>query len=248
MITPPLNITRLYGTKLAALDGEIGHIADFYFDDKTWVVRYVVAETGSWLTGRKVLLSPFAFVTSYQEGTPFPAVVPVKLTREQIEHSPIMDSHLPVSRQYEISYYHYYGWPSYWEGKWTWGIGSYPVLLPNENPTTGGPERQHDQEDNHLRSTRAVDGYSVETYDGTIGHLAGFVGDSKNWTLSGAIIKTGHWHFGKEILIATHDIDGISYQEKKIYVNVTREDIQQTALDQPVRAGSGDRGAKDFAN
>jgi hypothetical protein len=248
MTITPLNLTRLYGTKLAALDGDIGHITDFYFDDKTWVVRYVVAETGSWLTGRKVLLSPFAFDTSHPEGTPIPAVVPVKLTREQIEHSPILESHLPVSRQYEISYYHYYGWPKYWEGKWTWGVGSYPVLLPKEDAEPAGPERQHDQEDNHLRSCRAVAGYSVETHDGDVGHLAGFAGDFRNWTLSGAIVKTGLWHLGKEVLIATRDIDGISYQEHKIYVNVTREDIQQTALDEPVRAGSGDQEAKDFVD
>jgi len=54
------HIKELYGDKLAALDGEIGRVRDVYFDDKTWVIRYVVADTGSWLTGRLVLLSPHA--------------------------------------------------------------------------------------------------------------------------------------------------------------------------------------------
>ena len=43
------NTKELYGNKLAALDGDIGHVKDFYFDDKNWVVRYLVADTGSWL-------------------------------------------------------------------------------------------------------------------------------------------------------------------------------------------------------
>jgi hypothetical protein len=55
------SIGQLYGDKLGASDGEAGHVKDFYFDDKNWVVRYVVADTGSWLAGRQVLLSPLAF-------------------------------------------------------------------------------------------------------------------------------------------------------------------------------------------
>jgi len=48
----------LYGDKLAASDGEIGQVKDFYFDDQNWVMRYLVVDTGSWLSGRKVLISP----------------------------------------------------------------------------------------------------------------------------------------------------------------------------------------------
>jgi hypothetical protein len=55
------NIKELYGRKLAALDGDIGHVKDFYFDDENWVIRYLVADTGSWLTGRLVLLTPHVF-------------------------------------------------------------------------------------------------------------------------------------------------------------------------------------------
>jgi PRC-barrel domain len=55
------NIKDIYGTKLTATDGEIGHVKDFYFDDKSWAVRYLVVDTGSWLPGRLVLLAPQAF-------------------------------------------------------------------------------------------------------------------------------------------------------------------------------------------
>jgi len=31
------SIKQLYGNKLGAADGEIGHVKDFYFDDQNWM-------------------------------------------------------------------------------------------------------------------------------------------------------------------------------------------------------------------
>jgi hypothetical protein len=55
-----LSVNQLYGEKLGALDGDIGQVKDLYFDDLNWTVRYLVVETGSWLSGRQVLISPHA--------------------------------------------------------------------------------------------------------------------------------------------------------------------------------------------
>jgi len=52
------SIKQLYGDELRATDGEIGKITDFYFEDQNWAVRYVVVDTGTWLSGRLVLISP----------------------------------------------------------------------------------------------------------------------------------------------------------------------------------------------
>ncbi len=238
----PKNIKDFYGTKLAAQDGDIGHITDFYFDDRAWVIRYVVAETGSWLNGRKVLLSPFAFGSIYEEGMP----PPLNLTRQQIQNSPPIETQLPVSRQYEITYYRYFGWPTYWEGRWSWGIGSYPVLLPAAKPDAAAPQFQHDQDDNHLRSTRAVDGYGVESFDGIIGHVCGFTSDPKTWAIHEVMVKTGPWYSGKEILISPGQIDEISFAEHKMHVNITMQDAQVTAKDKVVQSGSGEFHAVDF--
>ena len=98
--------------KLGASDGDIGHVKDFYFDDQTWAVRYVIADTGNWLPGRQVLISPYAFGGLHQAGK----VLRVNLPRKQIENSPAIESHKPVSRQYEEEYHRYYGWPDYWQG------------------------------------------------------------------------------------------------------------------------------------
>ena len=132
--TPMLrSIIQLYGDKLGASDGEIGHVKDFYFDDQNWAVRYVVADTGSWLPGRQVLLSPHAFGGLHQAGK----LLLVNLTRKQIEDSPPIESHKPVSRQYEEEYYRYYGWPYYWQGSGLWGMSGFPLLELPPKPSPG---------------------------------------------------------------------------------------------------------------
>ena len=111
------SIEQLYGEKLGASDGEIGQVKDFYFDDQNWAVRYLVADTGTWLTSRQVLITPHAIGRFFEDGK----VLPVNLTRKQIENSPAIEWHKPVSRQYEEEYYRHYGWPSYWQGDGLWG-------------------------------------------------------------------------------------------------------------------------------
>src|SRR5665647_1357822 len=97
--------TTLKGYTLHSLDGEIGKVRDFYFDDQHWTIRYLVADTGNWLTGRQVLISPHALVVVNTEEE----YIAVKLTKEQIEDSPSLRTDKPISRQFEEAYYGYYG-------------------------------------------------------------------------------------------------------------------------------------------
>ena len=88
-------VTTLKGYKLHSLDGEIGNVKEFYFDDHHWTIRYLVADTGSWLTGRQVLISPYVLAAVNKEGQ----YISVDLTKKQIEESPSLASDKPVSRQ-----------------------------------------------------------------------------------------------------------------------------------------------------
>jgi hypothetical protein len=94
----------LQGYKLDSLDGEIGKAQEFYFDDRHWVIRYLVADSGNWLTGRRVLISPYAMVSVNNEDQN----IIINLTKKQIEESPPIESNKPVSRQFEEDYYRYY--------------------------------------------------------------------------------------------------------------------------------------------
>ena len=224
----PRSIKQLYGDKLGASDGDIGRVKDFYFDDQNWAVRYMVADTGTWLTSRQVLLSPHVFGSLDQDGK----VLRVNLTRKQIEDSPSIDSHKPVSRQYEEEYYRHYGWPFYWQGDGLWGMSDFPILelpaksLSGEQAAATDPKRERD--DAHLRSTQAVNGYHIKASDGMIGHVCDFMMDDKSWAIGQLVIKTGHRFTGKEVQIPVGKVDRISYEESTLFVNLTKEAVEQS--------------------
>ena len=233
------SIKQLYGDKLGTAEGEIGHVKDFYFNDQQWAVRYVVVDTGSWLSGRSVLISPHAFGNFYEDGD----CLLVNLTRQQIENSPPIELHKPVSRQYEEEYYRYYGWPSYWDGSGMWGAVGFPMIPPphlvpvKEESRDGDP---HDEDDPHLRSALAVSGYHIQTSDGTIGHVTDFMIDDKSWAIRHLVVETGNWFSGKEIVISPKHIERISYEESKVFVNMTKEAIAGAAEYQMPRAAYHD--------
>ena len=222
------SIQLLYGNKLGASDGEIGHVKDLYFDDQNWAVRYLVADTGSWLAGRQVLLAPH----SLGRLDPAERILRVNLTRKQIENSPSIESHKPVSRQYEEEYYRYFGWPYYWQGDALWGMSGFPILelpattLPRETVTVSAP--QTEPADAHLRSTQAVNGYHIQASDGTIGHICDFIMDDQSWAIGQLVVKTGHRLSGKEVQIPTLQVGRISYDESTVYVNLTKAAVEQS--------------------
>lgn len=99
------------GYSIAAKDGEVGHVEDLMVDDEEWTIRYMVVDTGGWLSGRKVLVSPtwlLELSASDQEAV-------VDLTRAQIEASPEYEAEGPIYRAYEAELHEEYGRRGYWE-------------------------------------------------------------------------------------------------------------------------------------
>jgi len=231
------SIKQLYGDKLGARDGDIGHIKDFYFDDQSWAIRYLVVDTGSWLPGRQVLLSPYSLGSIEQTGK----ILRVNLTRKQIENSPSIDSHKPVSRQYEEDYYRYFGWPYYWQGDALWGLSGVPILELPPKPLPGEPVPVNDPAsepaDAHLRSTQAVSGYHLQASDGIMGHVCDFMMDAQSWGIPQVVVKTGHRFSGKEVLLQTSKVDHISYEESKVVANLTMEAVEQSPVRHLAPAG-----------
>jgi uncharacterized protein YrrD len=213
------SLKKLYGCKLAATDGYIGHVRDFYFDDQHWTIRYVVVDTTLWLPGWEVLLSPYAFGYLTEIGNH----LRVNLTRKQIERSPSIDAHQTVSRQYEEQYHRYYGWPDYWQGDGLWGVGNFPILsAPPEtlsDDEKNAVKRKHAHAESHLRSTQVVTGYHVKEGNEGIGHINDFVMDARSWALLELVIKTGHWFSGKETRIPMSQIEQISFDESTVIVS-----------------------------
>ena len=211
----------LKGFKLCGLDGEIGKVKEFYFDDHHWTVRYLIADTGDWLTGKQVLISPHALVTVNREEK----YVSINLTKKQIEDSPLLDSDRPVSRQFEESYYGYYGWPVYWGGPYMWG--PYPYILHNNKKRIETPKSDKTWDPN-LRSSLDVTGHTIQATDGEIGHVDDFVIDDDTWAIRYLVIDTRNWWPGKKILISPQWIESVSWKESKVTVNLLRESIKQS--------------------
>jgi uncharacterized protein YrrD len=215
------NTTKeLYGASLSAQDGEIGHVSDFYFDDQTWVIRYLVVDTGTWLLGRQVLLSPHSIGVFDRVSR----VLPVSLNKLQIENAPRIDAHVPVSREHEMEYYEYYGWPSYWGGFGLWGLGGYPTPIGPTEVISDDQRRQKTythREDKHLQSAKSVVGYDIQAIDGELGRVNDFLVNDRSWSIRDIVVDAGHWYAGKEILIAPHRITGISYDDEKVLVDMT---------------------------
>ena len=109
---------------MTAKDGDVGKIEDVYFDDEHLRVRYLVVDTGTWLSSRRVLVSPFA--VRMERSTE--DQIAVDLTRSQVEGSPPVETQQPVSRLYEMAHSNYYRYPYYWVGPMAWGPTAYPTI------------------------------------------------------------------------------------------------------------------------
>lgn len=222
------SVKQLYGDKLGASDGEIGQVRDFYFDDKSWALRYLVADTGTWLPGRQVLISPH----SIGRLDPTGKIVHVSLTRKQIEHSPSIDLHKPVSRQYEEEYYRHYGLPYYWQGDALWGMSSAPVLrapaIPDPADPSLGNVAHRQGAEAHLRSAQAVNGYQLETATGVLGHVSDFMMDPVSWAIVHLVVKIGSRFSGKEVELPVAKVQKISYQESTVFVSLTQEEVERS--------------------
>lgn len=192
----------LRGYTLHATDGDIGTVADFYFDDARWTVRYLVADTGGWLSGRQVLISPLALgAADWQERR-----LHTTLTREQVEHSPGSDTDQPVSRQHESELARYYRWPYYWGAAEAWGGYTYPYELMAATAAAEAdrqePPAEEEHGDPHLQSVREVTGYRIGARDGAIGHVEDFIVDDQSWAIRYLVVDTRDWLPGKRVLIA----------------------------------------------
>ena len=209
----------LKGSSLHCIEGDFGSVNEFYFDDRYWVVRYLVANSTNWPLSRRVLISPFSLSGIDQ----MDRKVSVLLSKQQIEDSPSIDTDEPVSRQYEESFNGYYGLPDYWGGPYMWGGTSHIERDPSRwtRPGAGGKPW-----DRHLRSTNEVTGYHLSAIDGEIGHVDDFIIDDATWSIRYLVVATKNWWPGKKVLISPTWIDNVSWKDREVVASLSREAIK----------------------
>ncbi|MGE5350963.1 MAG: PRC-barrel domain-containing protein [Acidobacteriota bacterium] len=233
------SVKTLEGYKIHALDGEIGEVNDFFFDDVTWNIRYLVVDTGTWLQKRLVLISPHALGKPDWKEKRFP----VNLTKEKIQNSPSVDAARPVSRQQETDLSDYYGWPYYWTGLGAGFPGAIPPVPPNLNvPDQGFVAGQNTRDENkretdpHLRSARDIIDYKIQADDDRIGNVEDFIVEDDLWSIRYMVVDTGKWLLpGKKVLIALPWIEAIDWSESAVFVSMTAAEVEQSPEYHPDR-------------
>ena len=236
------NASALKRYAIAASDGPIGTVSDFLFDEASWLVRWLVVDTGNWLPGRKVLLPPSALGQLDAREHEFS----VTFTKHQIKESPEIDSDRPVSRQMETSVYDYYGWSPYWgtgfniggydympgAGMGTMGatsIATSPSPQATRRAKAIADARRRDG-DPHLRSIAAVTGYHIHASDGEIGHVEDFLVEDTDWSIHFLVADTSNWWFGVKVLIAPRLARRIDWMDRLVNLDVDRQKVKGSPL------------------
>src|SRR5665213_3082452 len=211
------NASAINKYAIEATDGPIGTVSDFLFDDAHWKVRWLVVDTGKWLTGRKVMVP----TSVLEHPNPREQVFSVKLTQQQIENSPSIGLDQAVSREDERGAYEHYGLSPYWGAGYLGGYraqwGSTPF------PTSGDVDRnlqiadaERDRHNPGLRSFELITGYHVESRDGDIGHVEDFLVEDADWSIHFLVVDTRNWWPGKRVLISPRSVIEIDWQEEMV--------------------------------
>ena len=230
------NASAINGYAIAASDGHLGTVSDFLFDDESWRVRWLVVDTGNWLSGRKVLLPPLVLGHPDSSGREFS----VRLTRQQVKDSPDIDGDRPVSRQMETHVYDYYGWSPYWDtGLYMGGYG----YMPGDgmaSPYLGGRRREQeiadaqvDRDDAHLRSVEAVTGYHIHASDGEVGHVEDFLVEDADWSIHYLVVDTKNWWPAKKVLISPRSAGEVDWTGRLVNLNVDRQRVKDSPIYEP---------------
>jgi hypothetical protein len=213
---------RELGTyRLHATDGDIGHLEQFYFDDRDWKITYFVVDIGTWLHGKKVLMRPSA-ITGVDAPT---KTINAAFTKQQVQESEDVGMHKPEGLEQPHDYSLYLGWPYYL------GLNA---LNDSDREPPGWDDPEKDKtywrsfrqaDDEHLRSSKLVSRYHVMAVDGEIGQIEDGIVDDQTWTIQYVVSTVRNWWSSKKVLLPTEWILWVSAAESNVYVRLTRNSI-----------------------
>ncbi len=224
-------VSALKGYDIEGTDGRIGTVSDILFDDTTWKLRWLVVDTGGWLTGRKVLIHPSAI----GRADPDRQELHVHLTKERISTSPDIAQDAPVTKQMQVGLYDYYGWDPMWGGSYFGGglLATPPLVSPRRAPGELGELQREGfgdelEGDPHLRSIAAVTGYHVHATDGDIGHVQDILIEESGWAIRYVIVDTKNWWPGQHVLVAPFAVKSVSWEDQKLNLNITKAQVKSS--------------------
>ena len=213
--------SQLSHYSIHATDGDIGACQDLLIDDEQWIVRYIVADTNTWLPlSRKVVITPISIDNLQADEE----TMAVSLTREALKNSPSLEEHQPVSREYESLFYQYFGYGYYWTGPGAWGEYAHPLELVNSDIEDHIAERK---DNSHLRSCDELTGYTIALSDVQTGHVEDFIIQLPQWSVSHLIINLNDWlPGGKRVKIDRRHIRHIDWAGHVIELDISKKELE----------------------
>jgi hypothetical protein len=191
-------VSEFYNKPIYAVDGEVGKLYDFYFDDRSWQIRYLVVELGSWFKSKQVLISPVAFAT-------FDGLhLKVQLTKEEICRCPDSDTDKPVKLQQKEQAETLYNMVQSFSGlSGGFGTAQFPVL-----PSVGDLKTDN-RWNQHLRSSREIARYQICTEDVVQRKIEDVLFDDRFWIIRSMLIKPDGRTDHEARLLDTYVVDHI---------------------------------------
>jgi hypothetical protein len=225
---------------LHAVDGEIGTVEALYFDGVSWMVRYLLVDTGDWLAGRRVLISPVAIGEVREKEK----TILIELTRRQIENSPPLDADQPVSRRYEEEYYQYYDWPVYWEDDRLSGVAMSSSSL--EAGSLAGRETPARRQEMRLQRSTRINGCVIVAHDGAFGQVRDLIADTQYWVIRYLEIETHRARPGRYALVSPRWIERVSWRDHLMNIGLASTAIDSAPAFDPSSGISRDYEARLF--
>ncbi|MEJ2033922.1 MAG: PRC-barrel domain-containing protein [Deltaproteobacteria bacterium] len=217
-------LSKLSKAEVITTDNETGRVADLFFDDRDWTIRYLVVDIGAWLFGSTTLIAPAAV----QQVEWDRKRITLNLSRKQIEKSPDIDIRKPISRKRELEIFTFYGWPEYWPAT---GFTSVPPMSPSAHALQpilsmedelAAPTEHF--EDSSLRRLAEARSCRLWAADGEAGRPVDFLMDDASWSIRYAIVAVSPK--GREIAIPTDRLGHPRWQERQLTITLSIQSLQ----------------------
>jgi uncharacterized protein YrrD len=100
------SVVEVIGYHVHALDGDIGHVENFMFENDDWRLQYIVVDTSNWWLGKRVLIAMQAIKAVEWSDQH----IRLDVSREQVETSPVWDPMVAFNELQKTHLHKHYGW------------------------------------------------------------------------------------------------------------------------------------------
>jgi hypothetical protein len=199
------SFATLMKTPLVTTDGEEHQVRSLLFDDRSWTICFLIADAGSWLSRRQVVIRTCAI-----DGPDWTKkVIAANLTHQELVKCADASSIKPVSEQQQLALKKHFGWP---DSEPRWHVPAALVPAQREFPAQAN-------DDPHLRNTMDLLGYEVWLTDRRVGILSDFIMEPNCWHIKYLSVKVGDWVYREERFVPTHTVQSISWGIHRVTLN-----------------------------